>query len=91
MVSRGTDVTPPTVEGGRQLGPGRRQQILEVIHRQGSVHVDALSEQFGVSKVTIRGDLDWLAEQQLVGRARGGAIALSSQTLSGRVYAEANT
>ena len=44
--------------------------------------MNRLSEQFGVSRVTIRSDLDWLADQQLLGRARGGAVALPTQAVA---------
>jgi DeoR family transcriptional regulator, aga operon transcriptional repressor len=66
----------------RVLGPDRRQQILAIIHQEGSAQVDRLSEEFAVSRVTIRSDLDWLAEQQLVNRARGGAVALPTQAVA---------
>jgi len=64
------------------LAPDRRQQILELIYQQGSAYVAQLSEKFSVSGVTIRGDLDWLAAHRLVGRARGGAVALPTQALA---------
>jgi DeoR family transcriptional regulator of aga operon len=66
----------------RPLSPERRQQMLELVHRAGHVQVNELSERFGVSKVTIRGDLDWLAEQNLVARARGGAVGVPGQALT---------
>ncbi len=52
----------------------RRQAILDVIIRAGRVTVGELAEQFGVSTVTIRGDLDALAERNLVVRTHGGAV-----------------
>lgn len=66
----------------RPLSPDRRQQMLELVYRAGHVQVDELSDRFGVSKVTVRGDLDWLAERNLVTRARGGAVGVPGQALT---------
>ena len=52
----------------------RRHEILERINRDGRVSVTSLSEALGVSEVTIRVDLQALAEQNLVVRTHGGAI-----------------
>ena len=52
----------------------RRYEILEQIKRQGRVSVTELSQVFGVSEVTIRADLQALAEQNLLVRTHGGAI-----------------
>ena len=53
----------------------RRQAILTQLVENGRVSVTELSERLGVSEVTIRTDLQALAEQQLVIRTHGGAIA----------------
>jgi DeoR/GlpR family transcriptional regulator of sugar metabolism len=52
--------------------------ILEQVSASGHVAVGALSSEFGVSEVTIRGDLQALAEGNLVFRVHGGAIPASS-------------
>ncbi len=52
----------------------RRQAILTELFEHGRVSVTDLSERLGVSEVTIRTDLQALAEQQLVIRTHGGAI-----------------
>lgn len=52
----------------------RRQAILELVQRVGRVSVADLSHQFGVSGVTIRADLQALAERNLVVRTHGGAV-----------------
>ena len=59
----------------------RRTRILELVARQGSVQVSELSDQFHVSEVTIRSDLDVLASQGLLVRERGGAVATSAANL----------
>lgn len=56
----------------------RRQEILRRINHAGRVSVTELSQQLGVSEVTIRADLQALAEQNLVIRTHGGAIPTSS-------------
>lgn len=52
----------------------RRQAILQQVHDSGRVSVAALSTAFGVSEVTIRADLQALAERKLVIRTHGGAV-----------------
>ena len=58
---------PPTQEERRAL-------ILDTLHKNGSVRVNALSSQLGVSEVTIRRDLEALELEQLVERTHGGAM-----------------
>ncbi|HNS02301.1 MAG TPA: DeoR/GlpR family DNA-binding transcription regulator [Anaerolineae bacterium] len=52
----------------------RRHDILDSVQRSGRVFVADLSQSFGVSEVTIRSDLQMLADQGLVVRTHGGAI-----------------
>lgn len=52
----------------------RRQEILERVNRSGRVAVNELSQDFGVSEVTIRSDLQALAGSNLLLRTHGGAI-----------------
>lgn len=54
--------------------PERRHEILNRIDREGRVTVAELSRVFSVSEVTIRQDLQALAEQNLLVRTHGGAI-----------------
>jgi len=57
------------------LYPTERQQtILELLNQKGRVTVAELSEMFGVSEVTIRVDLQTLADQDLIVRTHGGAV-----------------
>ena len=55
----------------------RHRKILEMVYRQKSVSADELAREFGVSKITIRRDLDTLGSDKLLERTRGGALALS--------------
>jgi DeoR/GlpR family transcriptional regulator of sugar metabolism len=52
----------------------RRQAIRELIQAEGRATVTDLSQRFGVSEVTIRVDLQALADQGLLIRTHGGAI-----------------
>lgn len=52
----------------------RRQHMLSLIKEREFVRVADLSTQFGVSGVTVRSDLDVLAEQGKIRRVRGGAM-----------------
>ncbi len=61
----------------------RRFEILRRINQAGRVAVTELSQDFGVSEVTIRNDLQALAEQSLVVRTHGGAVpAMRNQETS---------
>ncbi len=51
----------------------RRSQIIVQLEQNGSVLVDDLSPQFGVSQVTIRKDLSELEQRGLLHRTHGGA------------------
>ncbi|MGZ4316271.1 MAG: DeoR/GlpR family DNA-binding transcription regulator [Gaiellaceae bacterium] len=53
----------------------RREEILNLVLAQEFVTVQDLSNRFGVSIVTVRADLDELADRGLLRRVRGGAIA----------------
>ncbi len=52
----------------------RRQEILREVGQRGRVTVAELSRQFSVSEVTIRSDLQALAECNLIVRTHGGAV-----------------
>jgi len=53
----------------------RRQVILEQLHSRKAVKTSELSETFAVSSMTIRNDLNALAEQGQLMRVHGGAIS----------------
>ena len=59
----------------------RQQQILSFLEKKGRVSVNELSQAFGLSQATIRSDLEALAEQGLLMRTHGGAIAASRSEL----------
>lgn len=55
----------------------RLNAILDLLAADGEVAVDELVERFGASAATTRRDLDSLAEQRLLTRTHGGAVAHS--------------
>ena len=65
----------PEKPDARLLAATRRTKIAEMLRVKGAVRVVELSAALGVSEVTIRGDLQLMAEQGLLVRDRGGAIA----------------
>lgn len=52
----------------------RRERMLAEIKEREFVRVSELSSRFGVSEMTVRGDLDSLAAKGKIHRVRGGAI-----------------
>jgi len=61
----------------RSVSNYRHKKILEMVYQRKSVSADELAAEFGVSKITIRRDLDTLALDKLLERTRGGAICIS--------------
>lgn len=55
---------------------GRRIKIIEWLKRDGQVNVKQLSDELGVTGVTIRNDLAQLEKKRVLIRARGGAIKI---------------
>lgn len=53
----------------------RWSKLLELLAAEGRLDVDAAATALDVSPATIRRDLDELAEQQMLVRTRGGAVA----------------
>lgn len=65
----------------------RRQLITDLVSQYGAMSVAHLAERTGASAVTIRRDLDELADRGLLARRHGGAIAPGFETLEAS-YAE---
>lgn len=53
----------------------RWNALLEMVADEGQVTVEQAAHSLGVSAATIRRDLDQLAQQQMIARTRGGAVA----------------
>jgi len=60
-------------------------QILELLAEQEKIEVTALSDQLGVSQVTIRKDLDNLEQKGIVKREHGFAILSTTNDILGRL------
>ena len=56
------------------LAASRRDLILDLLARTGSVRVQQLQDEFGVAAVTLRRDLQQLEEEGLLVRVHGGAV-----------------
>jgi len=62
------------VQPDGMMAEERRTQILQIIHKAGRGKVNELASQFNTSAVTIRHDLNDLAQRGLVQRSHGGAM-----------------
>lgn len=63
---------------------GRLQRIEAQVRQAGRVRVVELAGALNVSEMTIRRDLDMLAEEGVVRRIRGGAVSLGPQPFAER-------
>jgi DeoR family transcriptional regulator of aga operon len=52
----------------------RLAAVLELLAERGTLSIEQIADNFGVSEATVRRDLNELAEQRLLSRARGGAV-----------------
>lgn len=76
------DTALPEVERGTQmLIEERRQHILGLAHQNGRVIVEDLSKVLGLSRITIRKDLDYLQRKGVLQRTHGGALLPQSGAL----------
>lgn len=60
-------------------GAERKKEILRILSQQESVDVEELTKLFGVSKVTVRADLDALEAKGLLIRTHGGALSAENK------------
>ena len=58
----------------KKMSPMRRESIYQIIQDQKMVKVSDLSEETGVTKMTVRRDLEFLEKKGLIERIHGGAI-----------------
>ena len=58
----------------------RQSKVLDEVRARGSVTVDALAEQFGVTLQTVRRDVALLADAGLLARFHGGVRVAESTT-----------
>jgi len=70
--SKGAAMNEPIGTG--PLGEARRENILELLRRNGMVRVSELTAATGVTPVTIRRDIAQLEQDGIVRRVHGGAV-----------------
>ncbi|MCL4418218.1 MAG: DeoR/GlpR family DNA-binding transcription regulator, partial [Actinobacteria bacterium] len=57
----------------------RRSKIAELVNEKGIVRIEELAKKFNISEVTIHRDLQYLENQGVLRKLRGGAIATPSE------------
>lgn len=62
----------------------RQQKILELLQKNGRLHIAELARKFSVSEVTLRADLSSLARQGHLTRTHGGAVLRERSIFPGR-------
>lgn len=62
----------------------RQRLILELLQKNGRLHISELARQFGVSEVTLRADLSALERQGCLTRTHGGAVLRERSIFPGR-------
>ena len=61
----------------------RQQELLEWVQRDGFVTIDELAVRFEVTPQTIRRDVNWLSDMNLLRRYHGGAsLPTSAENVS---------
>lgn len=68
------------IKGEGKSTVNRRIKIIELLKSNGKVDVKELSDSLGVTGVTIRNDLEKLEKQNILIRARGGAIKIEQSS-----------
>jgi DeoR/GlpR family transcriptional regulator of sugar metabolism len=68
-------------ENNRMFQIERQQKILHFINSAKKANTEELALEFGVSKVTIRRDIDILAQKGLIFKTHGGAVSSNSTFL----------
>src|SRR6202012_4744666 len=66
----------------RMLARHRQSLILQAVRSDGSARVSDLTQQLGVSDMTVRRDLEALARDGLIEKVHGGAVLPGTPTSS---------
>src|SRR3954454_14642530 len=67
-----------SLRGGTMLAQQRQQAILDLVQQHGGVRVADLVREFSVSDMTIRRDLEVLADRGLISKVHGGATTVGA-------------
>lgn len=63
----------------------RQAEIVELLQEQSFASVTELAQRFGVNASTVRRDLEQLANEELIQRTRGGAVAIKQLDTPSRI------
>lgn len=63
----------------------RLDSIMDILNQKGRIRVSSLNDLLKVSELTIRRDLDRLAEMRKIQRVHGGALTVSGSINEGPV------
>jgi DeoR/GlpR family transcriptional regulator of sugar metabolism len=74
----------PIYDEARLFKYERRSQIIQILEEKKRATVLELSQQFGVSRVTIRTDLGWISNYFPVIRTHGGVIFINGEPFINR-------
>lgn len=74
--------------GSQMLIEERRQYIVALAQQHGRVLVEELSESLGISRITIRKDLEYLQQRGVLQRTHGGALLPATGTLADPSFQE---
>src|SRR3990170_1983950 len=73
------------------LAQQRQAAILDRVRATGGVRVSELAHEYGVSDMTVRRDLEALAERGLVAKVHGGATSLEPRSTDEPGFAAKST
>lgn len=69
------------IKGEHLNSTERRNQIIDYVNQNGEIKIEQLRDQFNVSEVTLRRDIEILESQNLIRRIRGGAAPIHTTLL----------
>jgi DeoR/GlpR family transcriptional regulator of sugar metabolism len=80
IVSKRVPMMPLTMNASRIPATARRDRLIQMIGQRRYINVSDAASELQVSEMTIRRDLDRLAETGLISRDHGGATARAPET-----------
>jgi DeoR family transcriptional regulator, aga operon transcriptional repressor len=82
LKNRSKAISPAVERNSQMLIEERRQYIVGLAQKNGRVLVEELSDSLGISRITIRKDLDHLQSRGVLQRTHGGALLPGNGALS---------
>lgn len=87
MTTQGSTWPEPSGSARQSRQAERQRAITDLVIAEGTVRIDQLAEQFGISAMTVHRDLDELEARGLLRKSRGVATAMSTSLIeSSDVY-----